>query len=141
LFNSIVVGTDGSPTAREAVRTASKLARLTQAELHMVSAYWLPDIGADPWIIPGGTDEEIRTRVESMLGSLAREITDEGVVVRTHACPQEAAAAILEVAEAQQADLIVVGNRGMRGARGFLGSVPNNVSHNAACAVLIVHTC
>jgi nucleotide-binding universal stress UspA family protein len=141
LFNSIVVGTDGSATAREAVRTASELARLTHATLHMVSAYRLPEIGADPWIIPGGIDEEIRARVEALLQSLAKEITDEGIAVTTHACPQEAAAAILEVAEAQRADLIVVGNRGMQGARRFLGSVPNNVSHNAPCAVLIVHTC
>jgi nucleotide-binding universal stress UspA family protein len=140
LFNSIVVGADGSATAREAVRTASKLARLSHAALHVVSAYRPPDFG-DPWITPGGTDEEIRDGVEAMLESLAKEITDEGVVVTTHACPQEAAAAILEVAEAQHADLIVVGNRGMQGARRFMGSVPNNVSHHASCAVLIVRTC
>lgn len=93
MFNSIVVGTDGSATAREAVRTASELARLTQAELHVVIGYRLPEIGGDPWIIPGGTDEEIRTRVEAMLESLAKEITGEGVVVTTHVCPQEAGAA------------------------------------------------
>ena len=139
MFDSIVVGTDGSITAREAVRMASELTGISQAELHVVSAYPTPEFG-DPWITAGGTDEEIRADVEARLESLAKEITDEGVVVTTHACPQGAAAAILEVAEAQQADLIVVGNRGMQGARRFLGSVPNNVSHHASCAALIVHT-
>ncbi len=140
LFNSIVVGTDGSATAREAVRTASELARLGRAELHVVSAYRLPEIGGTS-MIPFGTDEEIRAGVEAMLESLAKEIADDGVAVTTHACPQGAAAAILDVAEAQQADLIVVGNRGMQGPRRFLGSVPNSVTHHAACAVLIVNTC
>ena len=49
--------------------------------------------------------------------------------------------AILDVAEEQGADLIVVGNKGMTGAKRFLlGSVPNKVSHHAPCSVLIVRT-
>jgi Universal stress protein UspA and related nucleotide-binding proteins len=139
VFKSIVVGTDGSATAREAVRTASKLAQLAQADLHVVSAYRLPEIGGT-LTIPC-SDEEIRAGVEAMLASLAEEIADEGVVVTTHASPERAAAGILAVAEAVHADLIVVGNRGMQGMGRFLGSVPNNIAHHAGCAVLIVHTC
>ena len=53
----------------------------------------------------------------------------------------DAADAILDVAEEQRADLIVVGNKGMTGAKRFLlGSVPNKVSHHAPCSVLIVRT-
>ena len=53
----------------------------------------------------------------------------------------DAADAILDVAEEQAADLIVVGNKGMTGAKRFLlGSVPNKVSHHAPCSVLIVRT-
>jgi nucleotide-binding universal stress UspA family protein len=139
VFKSIVVGTDGSATAREAVRTATRLARLAQADLHVVSAYRLPEIGGT-LMIPCG-DEEIRAGVEAMLASLADEIADEGVAVTIHASADTPAGAILRVAEAERADLIVVGNRGMRGMARFLGSVPNNVAHHAACAVLIVHTC
>ena len=51
-----------------------------------------------------------------------------------------AASAILGIAESEDADLIVVGNRGMTGARRVLGSVPNSVAHGARCAVLIVPT-
>ncbi len=139
MFKSIVVGTDGSATAREAVRTASRLAELSQADLHVVSAYRLPEIGGT-LMIPG-SDEEVRAAVEAMLASLADEIADERVVVTTHTSPERAAAAILSVAEAVHADLIVVGNRRMRGMGRFPGSVPNNIAHHAACAVLIVHTC
>jgi nucleotide-binding universal stress UspA family protein len=52
----------------------------------------------------------------------------------------DAADALLEVADAQKADLIVVGNRGMHGMTRVLGSVPNKVSHRARCSVLIVST-
>ncbi len=51
------------------------------------------------------------------------------------------AAAICKVAEAVQADVVVVGNKGMKGARWVMGSVPNAVAHKAHCAVLIVPTC
>ena len=49
--------------------------------------------------------------------------------------------AILDVAEERDADLIIVGNKGMTGAKRFLlGSVPNKVSHHAPCSVLIIRT-
>ena len=54
--------------------------------------------------------------------------------------PAAAADAILDTAESIGADLIVVGSKGMRGARRVLGSVPNSVAHGAGCAVLIVKT-
>ena len=66
----------------------------------------------------------------------------EGVEeVQTHAREGDPADAILDVAEEVKADLIVVGNKGMTGARRFLlGSVPNKVSHHAPCSVIIVRT-
>jgi len=64
-----------------------------------------------------------------------------GVEVRTHPIQGDPAEAILSVAEEIKADLIVVGNKGMTGARRYiLGSVPNNVSHHAPCSVIIVRT-
>ena len=61
--------------------------------------------------------------------------------VETFARQGDAADAILDVAEEQRSDLIVVGNRGMTGAKRFLlGSVPNRISHHAPCSVLIVRT-
>lgn len=78
----------------------------------------------------------------ALLESSRRESEGAGVSsVQTFARVGDAADAILDVAEEQGSDLIVVGNKGMTGATRFLvGSVPNKVSHHAPCSVLIVRT-
>ena len=76
-----------------------------------------------------------------MLDAAAAEARAAGIEVRTHPVEADPADAILNVAEEIKADLIVVGNKGMTGARRYiLGSVPNNVSHHAPCSVIIVRT-
>ena len=77
-----------------------------------------------------------------MLSEAEEAVTKAGVKdVHTHAREGDPADAILDVAEEQGSDLIVVGNKGMSGAKRFLlGSVPNKVSHHAPCSVLIVRT-
>ena len=70
-----------------------------------------------------------------------RSRREAGVEVEIFARQGDPADAILDVAEETKADLIVVGNKGMTGARRFLlGSVPNKVSHHAPCSVLIIRT-
>ncbi|HWB69932.1 MAG TPA: universal stress protein, partial [Solirubrobacterales bacterium] len=82
-----------------------------------------------------------REDVNLILEQAAASAKQEGVEVQTQPIEGEPAEAILNVAEKIDADLIVVGNRGMTGARRFLlGSVPNNVSHHAPCSVIIVRT-
>jgi nucleotide-binding universal stress UspA family protein len=80
-----------------------------------------------------------RDDVCHLLDRVADELAGP-VTVTTHAVSAHPATAILAVAEAVDADLIVVGNRGMRGRRRVLGSIPNNVSHHAPCDVLVVDT-
>jgi nucleotide-binding universal stress UspA family protein len=63
-----------------------------------------------------------------------------GVRTEAHICCGEPAEVLISVAEGEGAQMIVVGNRGMAGARRVLGSVPNRVSHHAPCCVLIVPT-
>jgi len=63
-----------------------------------------------------------------------------GVTAHTHAGNKEAVDTIIDVAGQVDADLIVVGNKGMKGARRVLGSIPNAISHQAPCSVLIVDT-
>lgn len=146
MYKDIVVGTDGSATAKQAVNQAAELAKVGGATLHLVSAYRLPGQvaafgpGLEAVMTSPASDNEIRAEVDDMLAELATEVRDQGVSVETYAVPGNAAQAILDVAENQGADLVVVGSRGMGGARRFLGSVPNNVSHHAPCSVLIVHT-
>lgn len=146
MFTRIVVGTDGSETAAEAVRQAIDLAKLAGAELSIVSAYEPVSkrrVEAEKLDAPADVQYEIGPRedVNLVLDAAAAVARKEGIEVQTHPVEGEPAEAILNVAEETGADLIVVGNKGMTGARRFLlGSVPNNVSHHAPCSVIIVRT-
>jgi nucleotide-binding universal stress UspA family protein len=146
LFGSIVVGTDGSDTAKEAVRQATELAGSISAQLFVVSAYEpVPEgrLRAERKDAPDDLQWSINPRedVEATLSDAAEEIRKAGVKVETFSREGDPADAILDVAEEQGADLIVVGNKGMTGAKRFLlGSVPNKVSHHAPCSVLIIRT-
>ncbi len=146
MFTRIVVGTDGSETAAEAVRQAVDLAKLSGATLSVVSAYApVPErkVKDQQRDAPADVQYEIGPRedVNLVLDTAAADARREGVEVQIHPVEGEPAEAILNVAEETNADLIVAGNKGMTGARRFLlGSVPNNISHHAPCSVLIVRT-
>ena len=146
MFTRIVVGTDGSETAAEAVRQAVDLAKLAGAQLSIVSAYEPISkrrIEGEQQDIPADVQHEIGPRedVNLVLDAAAAAAKKDGVEVQTHPVEGAPSDAILNVAEETKADLIVVGNKGMTGARRFLlGSVPNNVSHHAPCSVIIVRT-
>jgi nucleotide-binding universal stress UspA family protein len=142
----MVAGTDGSETATQAMRQAVDLARAVGAEMELVSAYEpvpaqrLRDERREApedlqWAV--NPREDVDATLEAA-ASLAREA---GVNARTYARQGDPADAILDVAEEREADLIVIGNKGMTGARRFLlGSVPNKISHHAPCSVLIIRT-
>jgi len=146
VFTRIVVGTDGSDTAAEAVRQAVDLAKLAGAELSIVSAYEpvsKSQVEGEQLHAPADVQYGIGPRedVNLVLDAAAAAARKEGVEVQTHPVEADPAEAILNVAEDTKADLIVVGNKGMAGARRFLlGSVPNKVSHHAPCSVIIVRT-
>lgn len=146
MFRSIVVGTDGSETAEEAVRQATDLAKTVGATLEIVSAYEpVPSqrLREERRDAPEDLQWAINPRedVDSTLQSAAAPARDAGVEVNVYPRQGDPADAILDVAEERDADLIVIGNKGMRGAKRFLlGSVPNKVSHHAPCSVLIIRT-
>jgi len=146
MFRSIVVGTDGSDTATQAVRQATDLARSVGARIELVSAYEpVSDarLHAESLVVPQDLQWIVNPRadVEATLDAAAGEIRAAGVEVEAFARQGDPADALLDVAEERGSDLIVVGNRGMTGAKRFLlGSVPNKVSHHAPCSVLIIRT-
>ena len=146
MYDAIVVGTDGSDTAKEAVRQASELANTVGAKLHLVSAYEPVPQGRlrqERQQVPDDLQWMVNPKedVEGTLKDAAAEIEEKGVEVATYAREGDPADAILDVAEEENADLIVVGNKGMSGARRFLlGSVPNKVSHHAPSSVMIIRT-
>ena len=147
MIRSIVVGTDGSETADKAVREAAALASQLGASIDIVSAY-APNsnqrLREEARQAPEDTQWRLTARedVDAKLRD-AQGIAEEAGVedVSVHAREGDPADAILDVAEERGSDLIVVGNKGMSGAKRFLlGSVPNKVSHHAPCSVLIVRT-
>jgi nucleotide-binding universal stress UspA family protein len=146
MFRSIVVGTDGSDTARKAVDEAIDLAKSVGAAVCLVSAYEpVPQarLRQEARQMPEDLQWMVspREEVDATLSDAADVVREAGLEVETFAREGDPAGAILDVAEERGADLIVVGNKGMTGARRFLlGSVPNRVSHHAPCAVLIVRT-
>ena len=147
VFASIVVGTDGSDTAATAVRRAIGLVLGLGGRLQIVSAY---EPSSDQRLhdergqIPSDLQWTVSPRADvlALLEQAQSDARTAGVAeVETFARQGDAADAILDVAEEQGADLVVVGNKGMTGAKRFLlGSVPNKVSHHAPCSVLIVRT-
>ena len=146
MFERIVVGTDGSDTATEAVRQAIELAKLSGAKLEIVAAFEpVPQsrLREEQGEAPGdvayavGPREDVNVTLDGAIG-MAKQ---EGVDATPYPREGDPADAILDVAEEIDADLIVVGNKGMTGAKRFLlGSVPNKISHHAPSGVYIVRT-
>jgi nucleotide-binding universal stress UspA family protein len=142
--DSIVVGTDGSETAKQAVAEAVRLAKALGADVHVVSAFeplrgakiaGAPEGAARVWA-PHPDDQ-----VEGILSQATAGVRMAGVEVTPHAVQRDPADALLQVADEVGASMIVVGSKGMHGARRLaLGNVPNKVSHHANCNVLIVAT-
>jgi nucleotide-binding universal stress UspA family protein len=142
---AIVVGTDGSHTAERAVERAGELARALGAAVHVViccrtsNTAWMAAAGGVA-VPDAQSDAEMRGWAEDVLTRARTRLSQSGIEARTHLCQGDPADALTTIAEAEDAQMIVVGNRGMSGARRVLGSVPNRVSHTAHCAVLIVPT-
>jgi nucleotide-binding universal stress UspA family protein len=141
MFERIVVGTDGSARAGTVVERAATLATLTGAAVHLVqgsgSPVVMPSIYTEAVAMP---TEEIARAVAADLELVAERLRATGLEVDVHVLSMSGQAAVCEVASTVDADLIVIGNRGMTGARRVLGSVPNSVAHHASCSVLIVET-
>ncbi|MDF2732603.1 MAG: universal stress protein [Desertimonas sp.] len=141
MYSNIVVGTDGSDTAKTALQHAIDLATVQGATIHIVSAFRsggaAVKVGtqAEHWYI------DSRTKIDAILDNAAAVARSKGLTVETHAVEGDPGDAIVTIAGEVDADAVVVGNKGMRGAKRFLlGSVPNTVAHNAPCTVVIVKT-
>jgi len=143
MYTSIVVGTNGSTTADIALERAIALAKMTGAALHVVSAYE-PAAAHVAGSRPAAEVQEFPVtphfKVDAVLDRATDVAKGDGVKIEAHGPRGDAASAILSIADEQKADLIVLGSKGMQGARRVLGSVPNKVSHRAPCDVMIVQT-
>ncbi|WP_457947113.1 universal stress protein [Pseudarthrobacter sp. alpha12b] len=134
----IVVGVDGSETAKRAAESAKNLAAGLGAALHVVSAFdsdrtEVFGSGSDRWIVSDADAAEQVAR--TVAESLGRDIT-----VTYSAARGRPADALIKEAVRMDARIIVVGNRRMHGIGRVLGSVANSVAHNAPCDVYIANT-
>ena len=136
--NAIVVGVDGSPESKAALKWAIDEARLRGTELLALCAWAYPvasgALAQAP--IPSAGDFLLK-EAEEMLDAALAEAGSEGVQVRQAVVEGDAATALREASE--HAQLLVVGSRGLSGvASMLLGSVSRRCAHEAACPVVIV---
>ena len=140
MISTVAVGTDGSPTAEEAVKQAADLARRFGAKLVLLSAF--PGSRGSP----AGSDKGVelqwasssQARVRTILERSETALRQEGIECETRSDEGDPADVLVRLAEECGADLLVIGNKGMK--RRVLGSVPNTVTHRADCSVMVVKT-
>jgi nucleotide-binding universal stress UspA family protein len=145
MYKTVVVGTDGSETAQEAVRHAAKLAAATEARLVIATAYTPHD---DIVARRSGAPEDVRWMLSdrNLAEEQARQARQVAKAVGANEVLIESSAGdpadvLIDLAKEHEADVIVVGSRGLTSPAHFvLGSVASSVSHHARCDVLIVHT-
>ena len=143
MLSTVAVGTDGSETAAKAVDFAIDMARRYDARLVVISSY-KPVSETRIRQEQRDAPEEIQWSlnpsedVEATLAEVAEKAEEAGIKTTTVASEGEPAAVLIEHAEGQGADVLIVGNKGM--GRRILGSVPNSVAHKANCTVIVVKT-
>jgi nucleotide-binding universal stress UspA family protein len=145
-YRTILVGTDGSESSFRAVERAAAVAGDTGASLLIVSAYTeMSDrersrasaaLGEESYKVVGShpADDILREAADKAKNAGASDVD-------TFCKPGDPVDVLVQAIDDRNADLCVVGNRGLNSLAGrLLGSVPANISHRAACDVLIVHT-
>jgi predicted unusual protein kinase regulating ubiquinone biosynthesis (AarF/ABC1/UbiB family)/nucleotide-binding universal stress UspA family protein len=137
MIHRILVATDRSDTATRAVAWAAEMSEKYDADLLVLQVIAPEHLSGPAGSAQGAAGAE---GAEGQLAALTREVSGERgrALVVYDSDPAEA---IVRTCETEDADLVVVGNVGMRDRTEFLlGSVPNRVSHNARCSVVIVNT-
>ncbi|HEX2274895.1 MAG TPA: AarF/UbiB family protein [Acidimicrobiales bacterium] len=136
MIERILVATDRSPTAGQAVRWAADVAERFAADLLVLQV--VPPMDHDAQVDPSELSraaDDLRREMGELVGVAGPRLRCRVLI---HADPAEA---IVDAADAESVDLVVVGSVGMRDRTEFLlRNVPNRVSHAARCSVVIVHT-
>jgi nucleotide-binding universal stress UspA family protein len=138
MISTIAVGTDGSETATKAVDVAVDMARRFDSKVVLMSVYHDPAARQSADVDEHELAWNPAAQLREILARTERRIQDAGIPCVTRTGKGNPARELVKIAEQCQADLLVIGNKGMR--RRVLGSVPNSVAHNAPCSVLVVKT-
>jgi nucleotide-binding universal stress UspA family protein len=142
MYSRIVVGTDGTDRSLIAVDHAARLAAAFAAELHVVAAAAPGDAASKPASSMTAAIARLSDASAKTAAKIGHDASKRhGVRVVEHPQVGEPASVLIAVADAVDADLIVVGNKSMNGRlRKFTGSVPSRLAHHSNRPVLIVHT-
>ena len=138
MISTVAVGTDGSKTADEAVREAAEIARRFGAKLVLLSAFEKGSSAVRSQNVELQWASNSSARVRTILERIEEDLGKDGIDCETLADEGDAGEVLVRLAEECGADLLVIGNKGIK--RRVLGSVPNTVTHNAGCSVLVVKT-
>jgi nucleotide-binding universal stress UspA family protein len=136
----IVVGVDGSDSAKHAVEWTARLAKAMRSEVIAVCALDLPVALPDPYTMPLFLDDKVRAGLEKdLVTKWCRPLKTAGVKFRAVLRDGRPASVILDLADQEKAGLIVVGRRG-RGEVGelLLGSVSHEIVLHSKRPVLLV---
>jgi len=136
MISTVAVGTDGSPTAAEAVRVAAEMAQRFGSELVLLSAFQESVPPSEPDEVQWAWSSSARTR--EILARAEEDLKRDGITCKLLVDQGDPAEVLVRLATECGADVLVIGNRGM--GRRMLGSVPNTVSHKAPCSVFVVKT-
>ena len=143
MLSTVAVGTDGSDTADKAVDFAIDLARRFEARLVVISSYRpVSETRLKQEQMDAPEDVQWTINPEEDVAAILSDVEDKareaGLSTTTVSSQGDPADVLVDQAEEQGADLLVVGNKGMQ--RRILGSVPNSVAHKARCHVVLVKT-
>lgn len=137
MYEKILVATDGSDTAAAAVKHAADLARMAGSK-EVVVVHVCP--ACTPELDPESTN---RKTASNIVNEAAEAVASEGVEVRTilemDYPPEEVGDALLDIIKNENADLMILGSRGLSEFKGILlGSISHKVLQRAECPVLVI---
>lgn len=137
-MEQIIVGVDGSQPSREALRWAAREAQLRQASLQVLMTWHTPYVAGYPYVGPAFEPAVFEQDARKTLDELVDEVDTTGIPQVERILTMGDAAVTLLTAS-KDADLLVVGSRGLGGFTGLLlGSVSHHLAHHATCPLVIL---
>jgi nucleotide-binding universal stress UspA family protein len=147
MFQKILVPLDGSPLAEEAMNTAMAIAKEVRAEVLLLRSIqpvytMMPVVAGEyEWIWPEYAREDSRREIRDYLNSIKSRFECAECAISTFAQEGDPASVIVDTAEEESVDLIVMSTHGQTGVRrAVFGSVTERVLHSVACPVLVTRT-
>lgn len=139
MYTKILLATDGSENAKRAANEAAGLAR--ELSSHVILVYIINNPPSQSRMVKANFDvhslleEDAKSEIKHTINIFEKD----GLAYTLKVAIGDPAAEIIEIAEKERADLIVIGSRGLGAIKGvFLGSVSQKVTHHAKCPVMIV---